>query len=242
MALRLTAYQAKIALLRCFAGHPDHQYRTNVLGRANYPGALERQLELTFTTAERALAGRALRQLENDDLIRPTGRDTMAPDDWLEITAAGRSALERGTLDSLDHLLDKLDPVLINMRHGAWAAVESFQPDAMRQGAHSGRELIRQVLDRTAPDEAVRRAAWFKKGERITRSDRIRLTMERRQGRFSESTSRVIEAQVEVVEANYARLSALAHAEGEVIREHVSEILRAAESALKDLLREESSG
>ncbi len=44
MAVRLTAYDAKMALLRCFAGHRDHQHRVNVLGRENYPGALERQL------------------------------------------------------------------------------------------------------------------------------------------------------------------------------------------------------
>ena len=62
--------------------------------------------------------------------------------------------------------------------------------------------------------------------------------MEKRRGRTSVSTLAVIEAQCEVVEANYDRLSGLAHAEAPVIREHVTEILRAAEAALKDLLRD----
>lgn len=60
-----------------------------------------------------------------------------------------------------------------------------------------------------------------------------------RRGRFSESTARVLE-EADVVDANYDRLSALAHAETPIVREHVSELLRAAEAALKDLLSEEN--
>ena len=238
MALRFTPYQLKMALLRCFANYPDHQHRGNVLGRENSPGALERQLGVTFTADARAIAHRGLRQLEDDGLVRATWRDTMVPADWLEITPEGRAALERGTLDALDKALYQLDPTLLDTRHGAWAAVGSFHPDAMRQAAHSGRELIRQVLARTAPDDEVRRAVWYQPGAQITRRNRVRLTMEKRQGRFSESTSRVIEAQCAVVDANYDRLSGLAHAEAPVLREHVTELLRAAESALKELLRE----
>jgi DNA-binding PadR family transcriptional regulator len=238
MAVRLFMYDAKMALLRCFGHHPDHQHRGNVLGREGYPGALERQLGFNFTADERAIAHRGLQQLEADGLVRATWRDTVVPADWLEITPAGRAALERGTLDTLDHALHQLDPALLQMRHGAWAAVASFQPDAMRQAAHSGRELIRQVLDRLATDDEVRCAPWFQRAEKITRRHRVRLAMEKRRGRFSESTARVIEAQADVVDANYDRLAALAHAEAPVVREHVSELLRATEAALKDLLNQ----
>ncbi len=93
------------------------------------------------------------------------------------------------------------------------------------------------MLERLAPDSEVRSAPGFH-GGRITRRDRIRLVMKKRHGRVSKSTLAVIEAQCDVVDAIYARLSGLAHAETSVIREHVSELLRAAEAAIKDLLRE----
>ncbi len=237
MAVAFSPYQLKMALLQCFASAPDHQHRTNVLGRVGYPGALEYQLKAQFTTEERAMAHRALRELEDDELIQATYRNTVVPADWLEITTAGKRALERGTLDELDRALRELDPELLEVRQGAWAAVYSFRPDAMRQAAHSGRELIRKVLARLAPDNEVSSAPGFH-GEQVTRRDRVRFAMQKHHGRVSKSTLEVIEAQCDVVEANYTRLSGLAHAEAPVIREHVSELLRAAEAALKDLLRQ----
>jgi hypothetical protein len=115
----------------------------------------------TFSPEERAAAHRALGELEDAELVAATHADLVAPFDWLEITEAGRRALERGTLDELDEWLHEIDPHLINIRQGAWAAVYSSQPDTIRQAAHSGRELIRQVLERLGPDEEVRRAEWF---------------------------------------------------------------------------------
>jgi hypothetical protein len=238
MGSRLSLYALKMALLQCFAGHPDHQHRGNVLGRENYPGALERQLRLTFTADERAIAHRGLQQLETDGLLRATWRDAAVPADWLEITPPGRAALQRGALDDLDQALCQLDPALLEIRHGAWAAVCSFQPDAMRQAAHSGRELIRQVLARY---ERVRCTTWFR-GDQITRRNRLRFAMETRHGTASNSVLRVIEAQCAVVEASHHRLSGLAHTDLPVIAEHVTELLRAAEAALKDLLREVPTG
>jgi hypothetical protein len=105
----------------------------------------------------------------------------------------------------------------------------------MRQAAHSGRELIRQVLKRVAPNAEVRKARWYRGV--VERRDRVRLAMEKLQGQVSQSTLRVIEAQCNVVDANYDRLSGLAHAEAPVVQEHVEELLRAADAALKDLLR-----
>jgi D-serine deaminase-like pyridoxal phosphate-dependent protein len=237
VAMALSPYELKMALLRCFAAAQDHQNRTNVLGRSGYPGALEYQLGVQFTTEERAIAHRALRELENDGLIQATFRDTVLPADSLEITVAGRRALEREALDDLDLALQALDLELLVDRQGAWAALYSSRPDAMRQAAHSGRELIRKVLSRLAPDTEVRGARGFH-GDRVTRQDRVRLVMQKRHGRVSKSTLKVIEAQCNVVDAIYDRLSGLAHAEVPVIREHVSELLRAGETALKDLLRE----
>jgi DNA-binding MarR family transcriptional regulator len=195
-------------------------------------------MKVNFTPEERAAAHRALRDLEADGLVAPTLADVVAPFDWLELTEAGRRAVERHAPDELDQWLQEIDPTLVDMRDGAMAAVHSAQPDAIRQAAHSGRELIRQVLDRLAPDDQVERTSWFR-GEKVTRRDRVKLTLERRAGRISASTLQVVEAQCDVVEANYRRLSAMAHDEtaGQAARDHVVELLRASEAALKDLLR-----
>jgi DNA-binding PadR family transcriptional regulator len=192
---------------------------------------------VTFTPEERTAAYQALKQLESDGLVTPTHADLAAPFDWLELTEAGRRAVQRHALDELDQWLREVDPCLVEVRDGAAAAIYSGQPDTVRQAAHSGRELIRQILDRLAPDDQVKRARWFQ-GEKVTRRDRVKLILEGRAGRISESTLEVIEAQCDVVEASYRRLSAVAHDEtGQVIRDHVVELLHASEAALKDLLR-----
>ncbi len=142
----------KVALLECFGSRNEHQHRGNVLGRPSQRGALEHQLGVTFTTEERNAAHRALTELETAGLIQATHQDAIEPFNWLEISPAGKRALERHVLDVLDYRLLAIDPHLIEIRDGAWSAAYSAQPDATRQAAHSGRELIRQVLDRLAPD------------------------------------------------------------------------------------------
>jgi len=235
--MRFSVRQFKLALFACFGAETNAQHRGNVLGRPAQSGALEYRMKVTFTPEERSAAHRALRELEEAGLVAATHADLVAPFDWLVITDAGRQALQRSALDGLDEALLAVDPRLIQLRDGAWAALHSTQADSLRQAAHSGRELLRQVLDRLAPDEEVRRASWFQ-GEKVTRRDRVKLVMQSRSGRISESTLAVIEAQAEVVEANYQRLAAIAHDEtGQPARDHVTELLRASEAALKDLLR-----
>jgi DNA-binding PadR family transcriptional regulator len=114
---------------------------------------------VTLTNEERGAAYRALRELEDAGLVAPTVADLVSPFDWLELTDAGRRAVERHALDELDRWLQDVYPPLVDIRDGAWSAVYSSQPDALRQAAHSGRELIRQVLDRLAPDDEVHRAS-----------------------------------------------------------------------------------
>jgi Predicted pPIWI-associating nuclease len=234
--MRFSIYDIKIALLQCFASQPKG-HRGNVLGRPHQEGTLEHQMGIQFTPEERGAAQLALGELEQAGLVRATHADIAEPFNWLEITDAGRRALEVGALEDIDHWLRGVDPQLIEIRHGAWAAAYSSRPDTLRQGAHSGRELIRLVLDRVAPDADVRAAPWFH-AQKITRRDRIKYVMEKRRGRVSESTLRIIEVQCDVVEASYQRLSMLAHSEiVQQDREQLKDLLRAAEAALRDLLR-----
>jgi DNA-binding PadR family transcriptional regulator len=184
---RFSTYDLQLELLRCFASEAQHQHRSNVLGgRGGQRGALESRLGVEFTAEERALAHMALRDLENEGLVRATHSDVVDPLNWLEITPSGRTALAADALDALDQQLRAIGPHFVEMRRGAWRAAHSTQPDAIRQGAHSGRELVSQVLQRLAPDEEVKRQPWFS-GDRVTRRQRARLVIEKRRGRSSDS-------------------------------------------------------
>src|SRR3954467_472986 len=131
---RFSNYDLQLELLRCFASEPRPQHRSNVLGRGSQRGALEFRLGVDFTAEERELAHIALRDLENEGLVRATHSDVIEPLNWLEITPAGRSALAAEALDALDQQLRAIDPQFIEMRRGAWIAAHSTQPDAIRQG------------------------------------------------------------------------------------------------------------
>jgi hypothetical protein len=128
-----------------------------VLGKPYTPGELETDWELntTFSSDERNEARKALEELVAGDFIRPTMSDMMVPDDWLEITEKGRTALTRNALDELDEVLLVIDSHLVEIRRGAWSALASNHPDSLRQAAHSGRELIDQTLKAGAPNAEI---------------------------------------------------------------------------------------
>ena len=54
---------------------------------------------MSHSTKTSALAARAFEELKKDGLIRSTMADLVDPENWCEITDAGRQALERGVLD-----------------------------------------------------------------------------------------------------------------------------------------------
>lgn len=239
---RYSNIDLKFALLKCFNRGSGHQNRVNVLGRPYQKGALEHELEVKLTPRERGQASRCLRELEDDDLLRATHSDLANPLDWLEITASGRRALERKALDDLDCHLQLIAPGLTEIRHGAWSAASSHEPDSIRQAAHSARELITKVLHNLAPDAEVRKAPWFGNEDRVTRRHRIRLIMEKKQGRVSNSTLPVVETACELVENLYTRFSAVAHhAEPSTLRDQVVRMIRTSEDVLEDILIPESS-
>ncbi len=61
------------------------------------------------------------------------------------------------TADHLSSLIANLDPDLLQLLHGARAAVDARHPDYVRHFATSLRELFTQVLHRLSPDEQVRK-------------------------------------------------------------------------------------
>lgn len=62
-------------------------------------GGLESPLVITFDKDQRALAAQAFEQLKRDGLIRSTLSELVDPENWCEITDAGRQALAHGALD-----------------------------------------------------------------------------------------------------------------------------------------------
>jgi hypothetical protein len=220
---RFSVIELKFALLRCFTSRSEH--RINVLGRPLTPGGLEGVLGTRLEPPERALAAKALRDLEGAGLVRANYRDTVDPENWLEITEAGTAALARGALDELDAALASIDPHLVEMRHGAWAAIHSAEPDSIRQAAHSARELFTQILDKEAHGIQGRRK-------------QIKAVMRLHLGRVSDTALAIIETQAAAAEALQNSLHAVAHARESVanLRGKVSTIVREIEVALIHLL------
>jgi hypothetical protein len=216
--------------------------KINLLGRAfeRGRGILEQNLGVTFLPHERAQADQAFEELKTDGLIRPTYRDLVAPEDWVEISEAGREALSRGTLDELDRALREISPRLVEIRAGAWAAIRSAQPDAVRQAAHSGRELIDQTLKEGAPDGEVHADPNFvpdassKSG--ITRRHRLRVLMRKYRGEVSDSDLAIAERAIDLMLALDDRLISAAHSRLAASRDDLRDALVGVEIALRRIL------
>ena len=211
-----------------------------MLGRGDMRGGLETALGVSFDKDQRSLAARAFEELKKDGLIRSTLSDLVDPENWCEITDAGRDVLERGTLDDLDAALSSINPHLMDIRRGAWAALASDQPDSLRQAAHSGRELIDQVLKDGAPDAAIKGEPNFKPDpssqSSITRRMRLRYLMQKNKGAISDSDLAVAEKACDLVMAVDAKLMAHAHSRSVPPRQDIKDALDVAEIALKRIL------
>ena len=65
--------------------------------------------------------------------------------------------------DELEYLLEELSPDFVDIRRGSWDALNSDNPDKLRQAAGSYRELVRMVLAMLMPNSRRRRdvrAEW----------------------------------------------------------------------------------
>lgn len=231
----------KIHILKAIAGAPPWGlHKFNLLGRGSLQGDLERQPGVTFGKDQRALAVQAFDQLRAANLIRPTYSDSSDPENWVEVTDSGRMALRKGVFDELDKALKAISPHLLDIRWGAWSALASGQPDSLRQAAHSGRELIDQVLKLGASDDEVKSEAGFvsdpssKSG--ITRRQRLRLLMKRHRGAGSDSDLAIAEEACDLVLAIDEKLKAFAHSRSAPHPDDVRDSLEAAEIALRRIL------
>lgn len=231
----------KFATLEVFAREPKRsKNKMNLVGRPGQAGELEQQLDCIFDPSTRQQAYRAIEQLQHDGLLTPTFADIVAPEAWLIITERGHTALNRKVLDTLDEALLGIDPHLVEIRAGGWSAIASAEPDALRQAAHSARELIEQVLKISSPDELVKQQAWYKPDSSsrsgVTRRHRLKFLVERGRSRYSQGDLHIAEKVCDLVQAIDAKLQALSHSRTTPQRSDVEDALLSAEIALRRLL------
>lgn len=229
----------QIAILKLLSDGKQH-HKINLIGRPYQRGPLEAHLDTTFDGDARQLADRAFEELKAKSFIRPTYGDLVNPELWVEITATGRDALERGALDTLDDALIKIKPHLADVRAGAWEAVHSGRADSLRQAAHSGRELIDQVLKEGAPDDQIKAQKDFvansSSSSGVTRKHRLKFLMKKYKGAESVSALTVADAAYDLVIAVDDRLKAASHSRKVPLKQEVVDALCTAEVALRALL------
>lgn len=216
------------------------QHKTNLIGRPYQRGPMEERLRTTFDAEARQLADRAFEALKGKSFIRPTYGDLVNPELWVEITSAGRDALERGALDALDSALVRIRPHLAEVRAGAWEAVHSGRSDSLRQAAHSGRELIDQVLKEGAPDDQVKAQPNFiansSSSTGVTRKHRLKFLMKKFKGSESASALTIAEEAYDLVIAVDDRLKGASHSRDVPPKQDIVDALNTAEVALRALL------
>lgn len=236
-----TLRSLKLAILETMGREPKRpEHKVNLIGRPDQPGHLEHHLSCVFDSSSRQQAYRAIEQLQRDGLVTPTFADLVAPEAWLVLTERGQTALRRRALDPLDEALAAISPHLVEVRAGAWSAVASSEPDALRQAAHSARELIDQTLKLSAPDEQVKAEPWYQSDATsrsgVTRRHRLRFLMERNRLAQSEGELRIAEKACDLVLAIDKRLQAISHARETPVGTDVEDAMLAAEIALRRVL------
>jgi hypothetical protein len=237
----VSIHPLKIAILGALdAASPRALNKLNLVGRPPQCGDLELRLGKEFDSQERSLAARAFDELRSSGFIVPTFSDIAAPEDWVVITDAGRAALKRNALDDMDEALTRINPYLLEIRRGAWTALDAMHPDSLRQAAHSARELIDQVLKDGVSDEEIRSQAGFQpdrsSSSGINRRMRLKLLMRKHRGHLSDSELKVVEEAGDFVLAIDVKLMAAAHSRSAPDHGEVRESLEIAEKMLRRLL------
>jgi hypothetical protein len=231
----------KIAIPYAAQGAPSFGLnKFNLRGKPPAEGDLEKNMGIRFDPDQRHLAFTAYEELQAAGLIRPTFSDLVSPENWIEITPAGRDALKNNALDDLDLALSSIAPSLVQIRGGAWAALSSKRPDSMRHAAQSGRELIDQALKEGAPDDVIKGQQDFSPDKSsksgVTRRMRLRFLMKKFRGELSDSDLLIAEKACDLVEAIDKKLQAMSHARTPPSDADLRDALTTAEVALRRVL------
>jgi hypothetical protein len=138
-------------------------------------------------------------------------------EDALSLGAFPAARMDRAT--QLDVVFQALGPNFTAMWEGSWAVLESKSPDCIRQAAHSGRELLMQILAKLAPDsvfDAVEIKKYGCRGE-ATRKMRVKKIL----GSENKSAVGWVDSMARALEETYDRLTAVSHDRG--LQPHVTD-------------------
>lgn len=182
------------------------------------------------------LAHRAFQSLLDSDLFQLEWHAVSSSTRWAVITAAGREALARKTLDDLDTAIIRIYPQLLSLRDGAHEAVASKRQDSARQAAHSMRELLRQVLNKLAPKDKLKNQSGFNPKDEITRKMRVRFAYKKIHGSASDTQVDLVESQCVMIDNLYESLLDEAHRDVSLQHRDVQELITISEICLRRLI------
>lgn len=141
--------------------------------------------------------------------------------------------------EAISRLLNSIDPILEEKRQGAWITLKGNSTDRIPQATHSMREVLRQLLDKLAPDEDVKVTSWYSKPTKspeVTRSMKVRYILSGSGRPASESTLKRIDSYAKAVNMTYDELSSEAHKYGSSIESTAETLLEACEIVIKLIL------
>lgn len=121
-------------------------------------------------------------------------------------------------IEQVDHVISRCGASYASMWRGSWSVLSSANPDRYRQAAHSGRELLAQLLEKHAPMSTfTSQELQEAPNGRPTRRMRVRKILAHRDGAtdFVEATARMLDEM-------YGRLSGISHdhAPQPIVTEH----------------------
>jgi hypothetical protein len=142
--------------------------------------------------------------------------------------------------NTIEILLNDLAPELEQKRQGAWQTFHGESPDRLSQAMHSMREVLRQLLDKLAPEDEIPKAPWYSKPSKgsspVTRKMRVRYALVGNMPDVSQSTLELIDSFADCVEKTYGKLSSEAHRQDEPVVKQVEGYLSLSEAVILNLL------
>jgi len=137
---RLTYRDLKLALLAALEAEGSTE-RKILVGEKRQPGLVDKALERPLIRRDRVRVEEALDLLLRDGLV------STSEDSRFALTPQGREALACSCLDPLDIALHRIDPLLVEKRARAWAAVAAGTPDSLRAAAPAPGGIVAACLD-----------------------------------------------------------------------------------------------
>jgi len=173
-AARLTYRDLKLALLSALDERGPAE-RKALVGEKRHAGLVDGALDRPLRQRDRVRIEEALDLLLRDGLV------STSPEEVFALTAQGREALAYSCLDPLDIALHRLDPVLVERRARAWAAVAAGTAESLTAAASAPGTIVAACLDRVEDLQTLDEVAEYAADLALALDRRIRDTLEQGQ-------------------------------------------------------------